>query len=82
MTVTADGMPAVGSDGKLLPWDAPYEACTGHPRSLPGAHAFPGQPIRYPVESKGRYKPVDTEAWLESHALSRQIDEGHAKDYL
>jgi len=176
MTVAADGMPAVGSDGKLLPWDAPYEAFTGHPRAA-GAHAatlrlarehnvplihtlsqlsywsalhlgqaglesmnqrgrlqdgmvaditifdsatvtdnagykvgtnglpstgipyvivngtivvdnsevlkdvFPGQPIHYPVESKGRYKPVDVEAWIESHALPI-IDEGHAKDYL
>jgi len=172
MTVAADAMVAIDKTGKLLPWDAPYEAFSGHPRTA-GAHAatlrlarehgvplmhtlsqlsywsalhlgqaglesmdvrgrlqagmvaditifdaatvtdnagnkagtnglpstgipyvivngtivvdnsevlkdvFPGQPIRYPVESKGRYKPVDVEEWIESHALPvDEHDEG------
>ncbi len=28
-----------------------------------------GQPIRYPVESKGRFVPVDVNKWLDDHAI-------------
>jgi len=28
-----------------------------------------GQPIRYPVESKGRFVPVDANKWLDDHAI-------------
>lgn len=38
MTVGSDGMQGVGSDGKLLPWNADYSAFTGHPRTV-GARA-------------------------------------------
>jgi len=38
MTVAADAMVGIDKDGKLLPWDAPYEAFAGHPRTA-GAHA-------------------------------------------
>jgi N-acyl-D-amino-acid deacylase len=29
----------------------------------------PGQPIRYPVESKGRFMPVEVNKWLDDHAI-------------
>ena len=29
----------------------------------------PGQPIRYPVEPKGRFVPVDVNKWLDDHAI-------------
>jgi N-acyl-D-amino-acid deacylase len=33
MTVASDGMGGVGTDGKLLPWDADYSKFAGHPRT-------------------------------------------------
>ncbi|NIB38443.1 aminoacylase [Pseudomaricurvus alkylphenolicus] len=33
MTVASDGMPGVGGNGKLLPWNAEYTDYVGHPRS-------------------------------------------------
>lgn len=38
MTVASDAMAGVGTDGKLLPWDADYTKYAGHPRTA-GAHA-------------------------------------------
>ena len=38
MTVASDSMGGVGTDGKLLPWDADYTKYAGHPRTA-GAHA-------------------------------------------
>ena len=38
MVVAGDGMMGLGADGKLLAWDAPYQAYAGHPRTA-GAHA-------------------------------------------
>jgi len=29
----------------------------------------PGQPIRYPVEPKGRFEPVEVNKWLDDHAI-------------
>ena len=29
----------------------------------------PGQPIRYPMESKGRYQPLDVKGWIETYAI-------------
>lgn len=29
-----------------------------------------GQPIRYPVESKGRFEPVEVNKWLDDHAIT------------
>jgi len=29
----------------------------------------PGQPIRYPVESKGRFEPAEVNKWLDDHAI-------------
>ncbi len=177
MTVAADAMVGIDKDGKLLPWDAPYEAFAGHPRTA-GAHAatlrlareagvplmhtlsqlsywsalhlgqaglesmkvrgrlqkgmvaditvfdaatvkdnsgnkvgtnglpstgipyvivngtivvkdskvlkdvFPGQPIRYPVESKGRFVPLDVKAWVDTHAVPVvEHDEGAVSDW-
>ncbi len=31
--------------------------------------ANPGQPIRYPVEQKGRFEPVEVNKWLDDHAI-------------
>jgi len=28
-----------------------------------------GQPIRYPVESKGRFVPADVNKWIDDHAI-------------
>ena len=36
---------------------------------------FPGQPIRYPVEEKGRFVPATTEQWLKTFT----IDDGSVK---
>ncbi|TDQ19289.1 N-acyl-D-glutamate deacylase [Algoriphagus boseongensis] len=36
MTVATDGMPGVGMDGKLLPWDADFSEYSGHPRVAGG----------------------------------------------
>jgi len=164
MTVASDSMAGVGTDGKLLPWDANYAAYAGHPRTA-GAHARtlcmgreqgvplmftlsqlsywsalhlgdagledmkqrgrvqvgkiadltlfdpmtvtdnatykagenglpstgiphvivngtivvkdlevlpvrPGQPIRYPVEEKGRFQAIDVNKWLGEHTLN------------
>jgi N-acyl-D-amino-acid deacylase len=33
MTVASDAMAGVGTDGKLLPWDADYSKYAGHPRT-------------------------------------------------
>jgi hypothetical protein len=38
MTVASDSMAGVGTDGKLLPWNADYAKYAGHPRTA-GAHA-------------------------------------------
>lgn len=38
MTVASDSMAGVGTDGKLLPWDADYSKYAGHPRTA-GCHA-------------------------------------------
>jgi cytosine/adenosine deaminase-related metal-dependent hydrolase len=38
MTVASDSMGGVGTDGKLLPWNADYAKYAGHPRTA-GAHA-------------------------------------------
>jgi len=38
MTVASDSMAGVGTDGKLLPWDAAYSKYAGHPRTA-GCHA-------------------------------------------
>lgn len=164
MTVATDAMAGVGTDGKLLPWDADYSKYAGHPRT-PGAFAKtlrlgreqgvplmftlsqlsywsalhlgdagledmkqrgrvqagkiadltlfdpmtvtdnatykagenglpstgipyvivngtivvknsevlpvkPGQPIRYPVEEKGRFQPIDVNKWLGEHTIN------------
>jgi CheY-like chemotaxis protein len=30
----------------------------------------PGQPIRFPVEAKGRYQPVEVNKWLGAHTIN------------
>jgi len=30
----------------------------------------PGQPIRFPVEAKGRFEPVEVKKWLGRHSIS------------
>jgi N-acyl-D-amino-acid deacylase len=177
MTVAADAMPAVDKEGKIIPWDAPYSAFIGHPRTA-GAHAatlrlaredgvplmhtlsqlsywsavhlgkaglksmnqrgrlqkgmvaditifdaatvkdnagyklgtnglpstgipyvivngtivvkdskvlkdvYPGQPLRYPVEKKGRFEPVEVKGWVKTHAIPViEEDEGAVADW-
>ena len=42
----------------------------------------PGQPIRYPEESKGRFEPVEVDTWIETYAIPvLEHDEGHAADW-
>jgi N-acyl-D-glutamate deacylase len=42
----------------------------------------PGQEIRYPVEDKSRFKPVNVEGWLNEHTigLSPDVIEAHVDD--
>jgi len=39
----------------------------------------PGQPIRFPIEAKGRFQPVEVNTWLGEHAIDvpdrHQIDD-------
>ena len=39
----------------------------------------PGQPIRFPIEAKGRFQPVEVNTWLGEHAINvpdrHQIDD-------
>ncbi len=164
MAVASDAMAGVGTDGKLLPWDAEYSKYSGHPRTAgcfakvlrlgreqgvslmltlaqmsywPARHlgdagltsmqergrvqvgkvadltlfdpatvtdrstykagenglpstgiphvivngtlvvkdsevlpVYPGQPIRYPVEEKGRYEELSQNKWLSEHTVS------------
>jgi len=43
---------------------------------------FPGQPIRYPVESQGRHEPLKVEKWIETHAIPViEHDEGAVADW-
>lgn len=39
---------------------------------------FPGQPIRYPVEEKGRFVPITKEEWYTEQAFPIPHDDGHA----
>jgi len=39
---------------------------------------FPGQPIRYPVEEKGRFVPVKVEEWYAEHPVPIHLNDGHA----
>jgi hypothetical protein len=32
----------------------------------------PGQPIRFPVEAKGRFEPVDVNRWINENTISRR----------
>jgi len=42
----------------------------------------PGQPIRFPVEAKGRFEPVEVNKWLGAHSISvpdmREADDSGA----
>ncbi len=43
---------------------------------------FPGQPIRYPLEDKGRHEPVEAEGWIDTHAVPViEHDEGAMADW-
>ena len=49
------------------------------PRVLP---VKAGQPIRYPVESKGRFQPLDVKGWVDIHAVPLvEHDEGAVADW-
>ena len=34
------------------------------------ADVHPGQPIRFPVEEKGRFEPLDPDLWKESYLVA------------
>ena len=51
-TLPTTGIPHVIVNGTVVVKDS---------KVLPDA--YPGQPIRFPVESKGRYEPVDPATW-------------------
>ncbi|UCH53029.1 MAG: aminoacylase, partial [Pseudomonadota bacterium] len=38
----------------------------------------PGQPIRFPVEAKGRYEPLDKNKWLGEHTIN--VPDMHGMD--
>ena len=70
-TVAARATYKEGENG-LPPVGMPYVIVNGtivvkEGRVLP---AKPGQPIRFPVESKGRFQPVQVNRWLGEHAIN------------
>jgi len=70
-TVAARATYKEGENG-LPPVGIPYVIVNGtivvkEGRVLP---AKPGQPIRFPVESKGRFQPVQVNQWLGEHAIN------------
>lgn len=43
---------------------------------------FPGQPLRYPIEEKGRFEPVEVKGWIKTHAIPViEEDEGAVADW-
>jgi len=59
----------------------PYVVVNGPPvvrNSEFQAEVFPGQPVRYPDEEKGRFVPVNAEDWDTEHAVPVHLDDGHA----
>jgi len=70
-TVKANATYKAGENG-LAPTGIPYVIVHGtivvkDSRVLP---VRPGQSIRFPVEAKGRYEPVEVNKWLGAHAIS------------
>ena len=43
-----------------------YEVITKNSKVLP---VKPGKPIRFPVEEKGRFKPVNVTEWLDKYTI-------------
>jgi N-acyl-D-amino-acid deacylase len=65
------GIPYVIVDGTVVVKDS---------KVLKGV--YPGQPIRYPVEKKGRHEPLEVEKWIEAHAIPIiEEDEGAVADW-
>ena len=79
-TVAAHATYKVGENG-LPPAGIPYVIVNGtivvkEGQVLP---VKPGQPIRFPIEGKGRFQPVEVNTWLGEHAINvpdmHQIDD-------
>lgn len=41
---------------------------------------YPGQPIRYPVEKKGRFIPASREHWMKAYTIPLDADYGSSKE--
>ena len=78
-TVTDNATYKIGSNG-LPSTGIPYVLVNGVVMvrdSTVVDDIYPGQPIRYPVESKGRFQPLKREAYLENLLKpSFQVDDG------
>lgn len=62
--LASTGIPYVIVNGRMVVKDSEFRKI------------FPGQPIRYPVEEKGRFVPVSAEKWYTKHAVP--LKAGHA----
>lgn len=71
LTVTDNATYKAGENG-LPPTGTPYVIVNGtivvkDSEVLP---VKPGQPIRFPVEDKGRFQPVDVNKWLDTRVIA------------
>jgi hypothetical protein len=69
-TVTEGSTYKKGQNG-LPPKGLPHVIVNGQfvKRDNTATNAFPGQPIRYPVEEKGRFVPASKEQWLRTFTI-------------
>jgi len=67
----AEGSSYKGGENGLPPKGLPHVIVGGEfvKRDDQATGAMPGQPIRYPVEAKGRHVPTTTRQWLDTFTI-------------
>jgi len=61
------GIPYVIVNGELVVKDSEFQ------------RVWAGQPIRFPVEEKGRFVPVSAKAWIDEFAIMLPVEDGGVK---